>query len=136
MSKYESWVGFDLDGTLARYEGWRGINHIGEPIDIMVQRLKYEQSLGLRVKIFTARVANEDNREEAIKVIEEWCMKHLGEVLEITCIKDMGMLHLYDDRSIQVISNTGIMVDDVAKYLTSTVERLEKKVAKLENKKK
>ena len=26
------WIGVDLDGTLARYDGWRGIDHIGEPM--------------------------------------------------------------------------------------------------------
>jgi hypothetical protein len=26
------WVGVDLDGRLARYDGWQGASHIGEPI--------------------------------------------------------------------------------------------------------
>jgi hypothetical protein len=26
------WIGVDLDGTLAHYDGWKGIDHIGEPI--------------------------------------------------------------------------------------------------------
>jgi len=29
MSK--GWVGVDLDGTLAHYDGWKGADHIGEP---------------------------------------------------------------------------------------------------------
>lgn len=26
------WIGVDLDGTLAEYTGWKGVEHIGEPI--------------------------------------------------------------------------------------------------------
>ena len=25
----KGWYGFDLDGTLAKYDGWKGIDHIG-----------------------------------------------------------------------------------------------------------
>ena len=28
----KGWYGFDLDGTLAKYDGWKGIDHIGEPV--------------------------------------------------------------------------------------------------------
>ena len=27
----EGWYGFDLDGTLAEYDKWEGISHIGKP---------------------------------------------------------------------------------------------------------
>ena len=27
----------DLDGTLAKYDGWKGLEHIGEPIDGSVE---------------------------------------------------------------------------------------------------
>ncbi len=32
------WIGVDLDGTLAHYEGWNGANHIGEPLAPMLER--------------------------------------------------------------------------------------------------
>ena len=35
-----SWIGVDLDGTLATYDRWRGIEHIGDPIPDMVFRIK------------------------------------------------------------------------------------------------
>ena len=35
-SNEEEWVGFDLDGTLAKYDGWKGIDHIGEPVESVV----------------------------------------------------------------------------------------------------
>jgi len=42
--------------------------------------------------------------------IEEWCRQHIGQVLEVTNVKDFGMIELWDDRAIQVESNTGIPV--------------------------
>ena len=29
------WIGVDLDGTLAFYDMWRGMEHIGKPIPAM-----------------------------------------------------------------------------------------------------
>ena len=34
------WIGVDLDGTLAEYHGWKGSEHIGPPIPLMVERVK------------------------------------------------------------------------------------------------
>jgi len=118
------WIAVDLDGTLARYDGWKGIEHIGEPIAPMVERVKRWLSEGREVRIFTARV---DGGEVAISmgdqngvahrdipqvkwVIEKWCIKHLGQILPITNVKDYGMLELWDDRAVQVIANEGIPV--------------------------
>ena len=51
------WYGFDLDGTLAKYDGWKGIEHIGEPVKPMVDLIKRMHAEGKVVKILTARVA-------------------------------------------------------------------------------
>lgn len=51
------WYGFDLDGTLAKYDGWKGLDNIGEPIKPMVDLIKQMQAEGKTVKILTARVA-------------------------------------------------------------------------------
>ena len=53
----KQWTGFDLDGTLAKYDAWKGYQHIGEPIAPMVALLKKLHAGGKRVKILTARVA-------------------------------------------------------------------------------
>lgn len=102
------WVGVDLDGTLARYDGWQGIDHVGEPIKPMVDRVKRWIAEGKTVKIFTARVS--DGNPNTVRVIQEWCKTHIGQVLNITNIKDYAMDELYDDRAVQVIMNTGILV--------------------------
>ena len=57
------WYGFDLDGTLAEYDKWEGIDHIGEPVKHMVDLIKKMHAEGRVVKILTARVAPRANAE-------------------------------------------------------------------------
>lgn len=119
------WIGVDLDGTLAHYEGW-GDGSIGKPIPLMVERVKQWVAAGREVRIVTARVGLkstgphtdapcepclEASRELAR--IEHWCREHLGFTLPITCCKDFGMIELWDDRCVQVIPNTGLPVTAV-----------------------
>ena len=59
----EGWIGFDLDGTLAKYDGWKGIDHIGEPVKPMVDLMKRMHDEGKVVKIMTARVAPKEKPE-------------------------------------------------------------------------
>lgn len=107
------WIGFDLDGTLAYYDHWRGASHIGEPITHMVDKLK-QLSKKFRIKIFTARVGSvyPEQIEECKTAINSWCQKHIGFELPITSEKDQHMIACYDDRSKQVQSNTGICLED------------------------
>ena len=57
----KGWYGFDLDGTLAKYDGWKGIDHIGEPVKPMVDLIRRMHDEGRVVKILTARVAHRHN---------------------------------------------------------------------------
>lgn len=59
----QGWYGFDLDGTLAVYNGWQGIDHIGEPVKPMVDLIKRMHDEGKIVKIMTARVARKGETE-------------------------------------------------------------------------
>jgi hypothetical protein len=109
------WIGVDLDGTLAHYDGWQGCDHIGAPIAAMVERVKDWLSRGQDVRIFTARVSgNEDEAADAKICIEKWCEEHLGEVLPVTCSKDYSMIELWDDRCVQLVPNTGRTVREDA----------------------
>jgi hypothetical protein len=112
VSGQRGWIGVDLDGTLARYDGWKGAEHIGEPIIPMVRRVLDWYNAGIEVRIFTARCANGD--PGVIAAIEAWCQEHLNRVLPITCQKDYGMIELWDDRCVQVIPNTGARADGAA----------------------
>jgi hypothetical protein len=110
---YSPWIGVDLDGTLAHYDDFKGIAHIGEPIKPMVDRVKAWLVEGMTVKIFTARVSTtKDDRdpEEARKHIQDWCEKHIGQRLEVTNVKDFGLIELWDDRAVQVRRNIGTPV--------------------------
>lgn len=57
----KGWYGFDLDGTLAKYDGWKGIDRIGEPVKPMVDLIKRMHAEGKVVKILTARVSHRHN---------------------------------------------------------------------------
>ena len=57
----KGWYGFDLDGTLAKYDKWEGIDHIGEPVKPMVDLIKKMHAEGKVVKILTARVSHRHN---------------------------------------------------------------------------
>lgn len=106
----ETWVGFDLDGTLAVWKHGDSIEQIGSPIVKMVQVLLGFQAAGIRCKIFTARVGPCEMPAFARTqrdLISAWCHKHIGNVLEITNEKDFKMVLLFDDRAIAVQPNTG-----------------------------
>jgi hypothetical protein len=104
-----AWIGVDLDGTLAEYHGYCGPEHIGDPVPLMLARVKTWLSEGKDVRIFTARA--DDSVSE--KHIRHWCSVHVGQVLPITRTKDYGMIELWDDRAVQVIPNTGQRADGV-----------------------
>lgn len=100
------WIGVDLDGTLAYYDGWRGPEHIGKPVPAMAKRVRAWIAEGRDVRIFTARASE----LEQVRFIHAWCEKHFGVRLPVTNIKDFGMAELWDDRCVQVQPNTGRIV--------------------------
>jgi hypothetical protein len=111
------WIGVDLDGTLAEYDGWQGPAHIGKPIPRMAERVKQWLAEGKHVKIFTARVYSDGTPErdqevlDSVGAINRWCREHVGQALNITCVKNFAMVELWDDRAIQVELNTGRRAD-------------------------
>lgn len=106
--KNKGWIGVDLDGTLAHYDGWKGPEHIGEPVPLMLERVKRWMKEGKEVRIFTARVSsNNPDKVKSFNAILQWCIDNIGTVIPITSEKDFGMVELWDDRCVQVILNTG-----------------------------
>lgn len=102
------WIGVDLDATLAEYHGWHGDGSIGEPVPAMVERVKRWLAMGQEVRILTARASVPDAElAPVVERIEQWCLKHIGQKLEVTCRKDFAMIELWDDRAVQVEANTG-----------------------------
>lgn len=104
MSK---WIGVDLDGTLAEYHDWHGKDHIGDPVPLMMDRVRAWGAAGFEVRIFTARASD----PKAIPPVQEWLKKYGLGHLAITNEKDFEMLTLWDDRCVQVEPNTGKRID-------------------------
>lgn len=112
MSK--GWIGVDLDGTLAYYDGWVSMAHIGEPIPLMADRVKMWLLAGIEVRIVTARVSSSQrliDQGVAQQAIAAWTLKHFNKEIPSTSEKDFQMLELWDDRCHRVKINTGIQLD-------------------------
>ncbi len=104
------WIGIDLDGVLAFYDGWKHAHHIGEPVLKMVAFVKQLLAEGKKVKIFTARVHLHDpvKKNEMVIRIQDWLESKCGlPRLEVTNIKDSSMRQLFDDRAYNVKRNSG-----------------------------
>lgn len=101
------WIGVDLDGTLAEYHCWKGIEHIGKPIDPMMARVRNWLRDGVTVKIVTARATV----PECIPHFHAWLKQHGLPELEVTNAKDFAMIEVWDDRCVEVKMNTGIPVN-------------------------
>jgi len=95
----DGWIGVDLDGTLAHWDGFKGEDHVGKPVEPMVKRVRQWLREGRDVRLFTARKPH--------PAIRRWMVEHLGEQLPITNVKDRHMQAFYDDRAVQVTRNTG-----------------------------
>lgn len=120
MNTNTGWIGVDLDGTLAHYDGWQGISHIGDPIPEMLERVKLWLNEKRDVRIFTARayrmlypVGSLEHEESKLVVchIHYWLESHGLPPLPVTCFKDFSMVELWDDRCVQVVPNTGRRAD-------------------------
>jgi len=80
------------------------------------------------VRIFTARVdgggtaskmgvdpeivKKYENVDAITMMIQNWTEEHLGVRLPVTNKKDYGMVELWDDRCVQVIPNTGQLLQN------------------------
>lgn len=95
----EGWIGVDLDGVLAYYDGFKGDDVVGEPIEPMVRQVRKWLAEGREVRIFTARKPH--------PAIRKFCFDNLGKILPITNVKDHKMQALFDDRAVGMIRNEG-----------------------------
>lgn len=123
LPECKKWIGVDFDGTLCTLDlhalmtGTYGPRTVGEPIPIMVERVKNWVKNGENVKIFTARVSPITSRtlgvpaSEMKELINVWCDKYLGFRLPITHEKDCYLKEIWDDLPMnQVLVNTGYRI--------------------------
>ena len=103
-------IAVDLDGTLAQYDGWKGIGHIGCVIPEVANAMERAQAEGAEVHLFTARVSDPEDAAEAHQVISKWAEANNFNFASITAVKHKFFTEFWDDRAIQVIKNEGIFV--------------------------
>lgn len=115
----DGWIGIDFDGSLVTYDGWRGPDVFGDPIQSMVDRVKQWIAEGKNVRIMTARVSPQgemDDKDNDVNIarrgIEAWCLEKFGKVLPVTHEKDYNMIELWDDRAVQLEFNTGVVIQE------------------------
>jgi hypothetical protein len=97
---HDSWIGVDLDGTLATTTEDMSV---GQPVPEMLSRVRRWHAEGRKVKIFTARASN----PAEVPKVKEWLRANRLPDFEITNVKDYAMVELWDDRAVEVIRNTG-----------------------------
>lgn len=100
----------DFDGTLVKHTKYEGPDSIGEPIEPMVERVKGWLEKGQQVRIFTARVSEQNGPEDALLnevAIKSWCLEHLGKYLPVTNKKSYDTIEIWDDRAVGLVTNTG-----------------------------
>jgi hypothetical protein len=102
----KDWIGVELDGTLATEVSYQDALGIGQPVAMMVKRVKWWLDEGKDVRIITARV--EGITSPAVTAgIRDWCIRNLGKILPIVSGIDEGTTEFWSARAVQVVKNTG-----------------------------
>jgi hypothetical protein len=99
-------IAVDLDGTLAKDSGWKGPEHIGEPVKKMVDLVQSLLDDGEEVVVFTARA--HDGKKSTKEYIRDWLKDNGLPDLEITNEKRPDMEKFYDDKAVEVETNKGV----------------------------
>lgn len=99
-------IAVDLDGTIAEHE--EGQEHIGAPIQPMLNQVRKWVKEGKDVRIFTARLAFPGEFPK----IKAWLRAHGLDHLPVTDRKQADVSHFYDDRAVHVERNTGKITGD------------------------
>ena len=103
-------IAVDLDGTLAHYDGWKGVGHIGAIIPSVANAILLAKKEGADIWIFTARVSDPKDAEEAGNNIVKYLTENGIPFDGLTAIKHKFFSEFWDDRAIQVIKNQGLFV--------------------------
>lgn len=121
---------FDLDGTIAHYDGFKGPSVIGDPLGkgdatSAYEKLRAALQAGKDARIFTARVfplgidrsltgLSDKEYQERLKqarvaqqAIDRWAEREFGKTVPTQCWKDQGSTDIFDDRAHAVDSRTG-----------------------------
>lgn len=101
-------VAVDLDGTLAEFDHWRGLAHIGKPVKKVIDyiakiRAEHDRS---KIIIHTARIVDPQTgllRSDAIKYLITWLSENKIDYDQIWVEMGKPYAHVYlDDRALNV----------------------------------
>lgn len=102
-------IAIDLDGTLAYYSGWKGIDHIGDPLPGSRRLVGFLLAEGYKVVIYTTRTNPEVNggtAEELAKPIYAWLTKHGFDQRVTVALHGKPIAVMYiDDRAFDIPTN-------------------------------
>tara|TARA_Y100000310_G_C20473314_1_gene711161 strand:+ start:393 stop:773 length:381 start_codon:yes stop_codon:yes gene_type:complete len=104
--KSEKIVSIDFDGVISSYDGWKGPNHLGEPINGAKEFIERIIKAGFTPVIWTTRDKNK---------IENWLKENEFPNIEITNNKYPSSVYI-DDRCVQFKGNFKKLVTDLKKY--------------------
>lgn len=96
-------IAVDLDGTLAEYDGWKGIEDIGMPYDGARKFVRTLRERGYKVIIHTCRInpKNSSGDVDALNVVSRWLNTHGIEVDEIWTGQGKPIASAYvDDKAV------------------------------------
>lgn len=60
-------LALDLDGTLLNYQGYRGPEEFGEPVQGMIEELEKLKKCGVKIVVWTCRTDTAELREHLVK---------------------------------------------------------------------
>ncbi len=74
MGEYAKTVAVDVDGVLARYDGWKGPGVIGEPIRGAKEFMESLRKDGFRVIIHTTRTKDFEGEDHVLRIrsVRKW----------------------------------------------------------------
>ena len=96
------WIGVDFDGTLAVHREQHGMDVLGKAIEPTLFRIRQWLQAGVEVRIFTARAS----QPELVPAVHAWLHQQQLPALAVTHRRDYDLLQLWDDRAIQLETNT------------------------------
>lgn len=102
MAEYKKTVAVDLDGVLARYDGWKGVEVIGEPIPGAREFMMDIVARGFNVVVHSARCsAQNGDPNVAADVIGKWLRLHQIPYTRIHTERGKPIAFAYvDDRAV------------------------------------
>jgi len=103
-------IGVNFDGTLARDDGnYKGRSSLGEPIPVVLARVKDRIAQGDVVVLFTSRLADPTREDHGtvLAALHRWTETHVGERLFCTATKFPYLSEIWDWRAVFIPKNAG-----------------------------